>query len=165
MPQYSEERKAAVVQKMMPPHNTSIPELVKETGISDATLYNWRKQARLEGYAVPADGKNPEQWSSADKFAVVVETASMNEAELGEYCRQKGLYPEQIAAWREACLQANADQEAQSQAQRKQTRQTRQQIKKLERELRRKDKALAETTALMVLEKKAQAIWGDGEDE
>lgn len=165
MPQYSEERKAAVIQKMMPPHNTSIPELAKETGISDATLYNWRKQARLEGYAVPADGKNPEQWSSADKFAVVVETASMNEAELGEYCRQKGLYPEQIAAWREACLQANADQEVQNQAQRKQSRQTRQQIKKLERELRRKDKALAETTALMVLEKKARAIWKDGEDE
>lgn len=165
MPQYSEQRKAAVIQKMMPPHNTSIPALAKETGISGATLYNWRKQARLEGYAVPADGKNPEQWSSADKFAVVVETASMNEAELGEYCRQKGLYPEQIAAWREACLQANADQEARNQAQRKQGRQTRQQIKKLKRELRRKDKALAETTALMVLEKKARAIWGDGEDE
>jgi transposase len=165
MPRYSEERKAAVIEKMMPPHNTSIPELAKETGICDATLYNWRKQARLEGYAVPADGRNPEKWSSADKFAVVVETASMNEAELGEYCRQKGLYPEQIAAWRETCLQANANQEVQSQAQRKQAKQARQQIKQLERELRRKDKALAETTALMVLEKKARAIWGDGEDE
>jgi len=165
MPRYCEERKAAIIEKMMPPHNTSMPELAKETGISEATLYNWRKQARLEGYAVPADGKNPENWSSADKFAVVVETASMNEAELGEYCRQKGLYPEQIAAWREACLQANANDEARSQAQSKQARQARQQIKKLERELRRKDKALAETTALMVLEKKARAIWRDGEDE
>src|SRR5680860_1458091 len=53
MPRYSEERKAAVIEKMMPPRNTSIPKLAEETGISDATLYNWRKRARLEGFAVP----------------------------------------------------------------------------------------------------------------
>lgn len=164
MSRYSEERKAAVIQKMMPPQNRSIPELARETGISDATLYTWRKQARLEGYAVPADGKNAEQWSSADKFAVVLETAPMNEAELGEYCREKGLYPEQVAAWRESCLQANADAEARSQAQRQQTKQARQRIKQLEQEVRRKDKALAETSALLVLQKKARSIWGDGED-
>ena len=90
----------------MPPHNTPIPQLAKETGICDVTLYNWRKQARLEGLAVPADGKNPERWSSVDKFAPLLETASLNEAQLGEYCREKGLYVEQIAAWREGCLQA-----------------------------------------------------------
>jgi transposase-like protein len=104
MPRYSEERKAAVLEKMMPPYNTSIPELAKETGICGATLYNWRKQARLEGYAVPADGKNPEKWSSADKFAVVVETASMNEAELGEYCRQKGLHADNGSPMKGATL-------------------------------------------------------------
>jgi transposase-like protein len=162
---YSAERKASVIEKMMPPHNTPIPQLAKETGISDVTLYNWRKQARLEGLAVPADGKNPERWSSADKFAVVLETASLNEAQLGEYCREKGLYVEQIAAWREACLQANADGETQTKAQREQAKKDRKQIKRLERELHRKDKALAEAAALLVLQKKAQAIWGDGEDE
>ena len=149
----------------MPPHNTPIPELVAETGISDVTLYTWRKQARVEGIAVPADGKNPEKWSSEDKFAIVLEAASLNEAELAEYCRQKGLYVEQIAAWRKACLQANADSAAQAKARREQSMQDRKQIKKLEQELRRKDKALAEAAALLVLQKKAQAIWGDAEDE
>jgi len=153
------------MQKMMPPHNTPIPELAAETGISDATLYNWRKQARVEGIAVPADGKNPEKWSSEDKFAIVLEAASLNEAELAEYCRQKGLYVEQIEAWRKACLQANANSAAQAKARQEQTKQDRRRIKKLEQELRRKDKALAETAALLVLQKKAQAIWGDGEDE
>jgi transposase-like protein len=165
MKRYSAERKESVIQKMMPPHNTPIPELAAETGISDVTLYTWRKQARLEGIAVPADGKNPEKWSSEDKFAIVLEAASLNEAELAEYCRQKGLYVEQIAAWRKACLQANANSAAQAKARREQSKQDRNQIKKLEQELRRKDKALAEAAALLVLQKKAQAIWGDGEDE
>ena len=131
MNRYSAERKESVIQKMMPPHNTPIPELAAETGISDVTLYTWRKQARVEGIAVPADGKNPEKWSSEDKFAIVLEAASLNEAELAEYCRRKGLYVEQIATWRKACLQANANNAAQAKVQREQTKQDRKQIKKL----------------------------------
>jgi hypothetical protein len=50
------------------------------------------------------------------QFAVVLETAPLNEAELAEYCRRKGLYPEQIAAWREACRSANANANAGEQA-------------------------------------------------
>jgi len=114
---------------------------------------------------VPADGKNPEKWSSEDKFAIVLEAARLNEVELAEYCRQKGLYVEQIEAWRKVCLQANADRATQAKAQREQSKQDRKQIKTLERELHRKEKALAEAAALLVLQKKAQAIWGDGEDE
>jgi transposase-like protein len=165
MKRYSPERKNAVIEKMMPPHNVAIRELARESGISEVTLYNWRKQGRLEGLAVPGDGKNPEQWSSADKFAVVVETASMNEAQLGAYCRAKGLYAEQIAAWREACVGANAEREIQTKAQREQAKKDRKQIHRLEREVQRKDKALAEAAALLVLQKKAQAIWGEPEDE
>lgn len=165
MKRYSAERKESVIQKMMPPYNTPIAELAAETGISHVTLYTWRRQARVEGIAVPADGKNPEKWSSEDKFAIVLEAASLNEAELAEYCRRKGLYVEQIEAWRKACLQANANSVAKAKAQREQTKQDRKQIKKLEQELRRKDKALAEAAALLVLQKKARAIWGDGEDE
>jgi transposase-like protein len=165
MTRYSAERKESVMQKMMPPHNIPIPRLAEETGISDVTLYNWRKQARVEGIAVPADGKNPEKWSSEDKFAIVLEAASLNEAELAEYCRRKGLYVEQITAWRKACLQANANSAAQAKAQREQSKKDRKQIKMLERELYRKEKMLTETAALLVLQKKARVIWGDGEDE
>lgn len=165
MNRYSAERKEAVIQKMMPPTNIPIPQLAEETGISDVTLYNWRKQARVEGMAVPADGKNPEKWSSEDKFAIVLEAASLNEAQLAEYCRQKGLYAEQITVWRKACLQANVTSAVQAKAQQKQTKKDHNKIRKLERELNRKDKALAETAALLVLQKKARAIWGEPEDE
>ena len=153
------------MQKMMPPHNIPIPQLSEETGISDVTLYTWRKQARVEGIAVPGDGKNSEKWSSEDKFAIVLEAASLNEAELAEYCRRKGLYAEQITAWRKACVQANANSVSQARAQREQGKKDRTHIQKLERELQRKEKALAEVAALLILQKKAQAIWGDGEDD
>ena len=101
MKQYPEERKQAVLRRMMPPENTPVSVLAEETGISDVTLYHWRKQARSKGLVVPGDGSNPESWSPEDKFAVVLETAAMNEAELAEYCRKKGLYAEQISVWKE----------------------------------------------------------------
>ena len=84
MTRYSPERKEAVIKRMMPPENTPVSVLVDETGISDVTLYYWRKQARAKGLVVPGDGRNPESWSPEDKFAVVLETAAINEAELSE---------------------------------------------------------------------------------
>jgi transposase len=165
MTRYSEERKEAVIKRMMPPENTPVPVLVEETGISDVTLYHWRKQAREKGLVVPGDGRNPENWSSEDKFAVVLETASMNEAELAEYCRKKGLFAEQIALWKQNCLKGNASAEQQSGAAKKEIQRARKENKQLKRDLRRKEKALAETAALLALRKKMHAIWGEDEDE
>jgi len=97
---------------------------------------------------------------------VVLESASLNEAQLAEYCRRKGLYVEQIKAWREACEQANsAAQPVKTRHEREEEKAANKRIKQLERELRRKDAALAETAALLVLRKKAEALWGKDEDE
>lgn len=165
MNRYSQERKDAIIRKMMPPLNTPISQLMKETGISDATLYTWRKQARNEGLVVPGDGKNAEDWSSEDKFAVVLETATLSEAELAEYCRKKGLYAEQIAGWKATCLSANKSKAQQEKQLQEQRRQDQKKIRQLEKELKRKEKALAETAALLVLRKKANAIWGDDQED
>lgn len=166
MGQYSKERKEWVVKQMMPPLNRRVLELVEETGISDCTLYTWRKQARAVGVVVPGDGKQPDQWSSQDKFNIVLESASLNEAELAEYCRRKGLYVEQITAWRQACMSANdPGKSAPSRRERAEDKAAKKRIRELERELRRKDAALAETAALLVLRKKAEALWGKDEDE
>ena len=109
---YPKERKEAVLKKMMPPHNKPIPELADEEGISIGTLYNWRNQARRNGQLLPDADLSPEGWSSQDKFAAVLETATLNEAELAEYCRKRGLYPEQIQTWKQACIDANNWQQA-----------------------------------------------------
>ena len=150
---------------MMPPLNRKVLDLARETGITTVTLRTWRHQARAEGEVVPGDGKQADQWSSQDKFRVVLESASLNAAELAEYCRRKGLYVEQIKAWREACEQANRPpQPSQARREREADKAAQQRIKQLERELRRKEAALAETAALLVLRKKAEALWGKEED-
>lgn len=79
---------------MMPPNNESVPKLCEEYGISDGTLYTWRKKARESSYTRPANDQPPDKWGSEYKFLIVLETYSMNEAELAEYCRKKGLYQE-----------------------------------------------------------------------
>lgn len=162
MKRYSAERKEAILRRMMPPENRSVPELAKENGIAEQTLYTWRRNLKSQGVSVPGNGKNADEWSSADKFGVVLETARMNEAELAEYCRSKGLFVEQVADWREACQQANA---APAERKREQSKIDRKEIKQLKKDLQRKEKALAEAAALIILRKKAQAIWGEPEED
>ena len=142
----------------------AIRQLSQEEGISEATLHKWRSEARGKGHLLPDADVGPEGWSSRDKFAAVLETAALNEAELAEYCRKRGLYPAQITAWRSACEQANDWDRASTARLGRATKDEKKRVKDLERELARKDRALAETAALLVLRKKAAAIWGDAED-
>jgi transposase-like protein len=161
---YSTERREALLKKMLPPHNKPIGALAKEEGVSAATLYNWRQSARAAGRLLPDGDVTPEGWSSRDKFNAVLETAALNETELAEYCRRRGIYAEQIKSWRHACEVANAREEACALDLNRSLKHEQQRIKELTKELHRKEKALAETAALLVLRKKAAAIWGDSED-
>ena len=162
MKQYSAEFKTNIIAKMLPPNNVGVPELARETGIPKDTLYTWRiKHLKSNGDATVKQGPSG-GLSSEEKFAVVMETASLNELELSEYGRRKGLYPQQISTWREACLQANAS--AAVKVDRETRRQQAKEIKQLEAELRRKEKALAEAAALLILQKKVQALWAEPED-
>jgi len=149
---------------MLPPNNLPVRQLSQEEGISEATLHKWRASARGKGQLLPGSDAGPESWTSRDKFAAVLETAALNEADLAEYCRTRGVFPEQILAWRGACEQAN-DWDRTSAARLSQmTKDEKKRIRELERDLARKDRALAETAALLVLRKKASAIWGGDED-
>jgi len=162
MPRYTKEKKEHALSLMSPPRNLPVAEAARLTGISEPTLYGWRNEARATGRVVPGDGNNAEDWKAEDKFAVVVETVGLAQAELSEYCRRKGLYVEQIARWRQACLQANAggNERVSPAALAEERRRSRE----LEKELRRKEKALAETAALLVLSRKLEALWNKGED-
>ncbi len=162
---YSEEFKDSVIKKMMPPNPVPVSQLRKETGVSDVTLYKWRKDYRNRGIAVPGKHTKPDDWTAVDKLAVVIETASLNEIQLGEYCRSKGLYPEQVSQWRTSALSGYQHSEQIKQEKTRGRQQDKKTIKRLESELRRKEKALAETAALLVLSKKCEAIWGVNEED
>jgi hypothetical protein len=101
MRRYREAIKADVRRRMSPPNRQSVARISEETGIHVATLYLWRKGWGLEGEVVPASQKDPEGWGSADKFLVVLETAAFKATELSAYCRERGLYPEQVSHWRQ----------------------------------------------------------------
>lgn len=162
---YSPERKEAVLRKMMPPDNLTIKDLAIEEGISEATLFNWRKQAREKGLLMPDGGSGPEGWSARDKFTAVLESAAFNETDLAEYCRKKGIYPEQVSRWRTVCENANDWDREHNLRLKASQKADKQRIRQLERELNRKEKALAEAAVLLVLQKKFQAVWGKIEAE
>ena len=115
---------------------------------------------------MPGNKPTSEQWSAEAKLATVIETAPLNEAELSEYCRQKGLYVEQIKAWKADSLRGFMSSREQEQEAKRQRQSDQKEIKQLKRELREKEKALAETAALLVLRKKLHAFWEiDDEDD
>ena len=162
---YSPELKEALLRRMLPPNNESISKIAKEEGLSEQTLRNWRDKARKDGYAAPGTDATADDWSTQDKFLTVVETAGLSETELAEYARKKGLYVEQIKDWKDACMNANGGIAKETARLNRELKESQKERKKLERELQRKEKALAETAALLVLSKKANAIWGEPEDD
>ena len=165
MKKYAAERKEALLRQMMPPDNKPVSQIARENGISEQTLYTWRRELKSQGVAVPGNGKKAEDWTSEDKFAVVLETATLNAAELAEYCRRRGVFAEQVAAWREICSAANANATQKARGVREQSKEDKKRIRELEKDLNRKEKALAEAAALLILRKKVRAIWGSNEED
>ena len=171
MTKYSVERKESLVRRMLNSPDLPIRELSQETGISAWSLYDWRKKAVKEDKAVPGKStpsgrkSSGAKRSAAQKLTVVAETSTLNEAELAEYCRAKGLYPEEVRAWREAAEGAMNSALVPQKMMREARAADQKRIKELERELHRKEKALAETAALLTLRKKAAAIWGEEEEQ
>lgn len=161
---YSPERKAALLKMMLPPLSLSAKEVSRREGCSDVSLYQWRKQAAAQGTQLSETRQPAENWSAESKLTVIIETASLSELDLGEYCRRKGIVPEQIAAWRNAFITNSSTQPTAKKAEVGQAREDKNRIRVLERELRRKDAALAETAALLVLRKKLNAYWGSDDE-
>jgi transposase len=161
---YDKELKDSIIQRMMPPKSESVASLSRETGIPEVTLYKWKKQFNGKDLPTPNHGAKSDRWSTQEKFQIVIETASLSEVELAEYCRNNGLYVEQVQEWKDACMQANGGVAKQATNLQRELRDKNKELKDLNKELKRKEAALAETAALLVLRKKANAIWGDEEN-
>ncbi|MDT4801816.1 IS3 family transposase ISAzo10 [compost metagenome] len=145
--------------RLLPPESAPLELVAREIGVSADTLERWRS----EELAKPARERG---WTAAARLEAVIITAAMDESARSTWCREHGVYPQQLQQWRDSATQALAEP-AEKRVSPQQTKEDRRRIKELERELRRKDKALAETAALLVLSKKVSAIFNKdkGEDE
>ena len=157
MARYGEAFRNRVVARLLPPESANVGAVAKEIGLSVQTLERWREEARSR----PARGR---AWTAGARLEAVVTAAAMDEVGKGAWCREHGVYPADLDQWRLSATTALAEPE-EARASPQATRQDKKRIKELERELLRKDRALAETAALLVLSKKVAAIFNKAEDE
>jgi transposase-like protein len=173
--QYPDMFKNAMIQKMTGPDAISASALSKQVDVPQATLSKWLRMAGVgSSYNFPnipkdfinmANSNNPRRpndWSAEEKLRVVMEVATLDDEQLGEFLRSKGLHQTHLEQWRLQML--DGLQNGFSKKSAKQKKADAKRIRSLEKEINRKDKALAETAALLVLKKKVQEIWGDEDD-
>lgn len=161
MPYYAQEFKEKITRQLLPPHSRSVASVSRESGVSEPALYAWKKQWQEQAQPAPAPLGDSRSWDAKARLQAVIATAAMNEAQRSAWCREHGLYVDQLDAWRQAFERMDDDA---PHASRSEIARERKSVNRLQKELARKDKALAEAAALLVLSKKAQAIRGvDGE--
>jgi len=157
MARYGEAFRNRVVGRLLPPESANVGAVAKEIGVSVQTLERWREEAQSR----PARGR---AWTARARLEAVITAAAMDEAGKNAWCREHGVYPAELDKWCASATAALADPED-ARASPQATRADKKRIKELERELLRKDRALAETAALLVLSKKVAAIFSKGEGE
>lgn len=161
MTPYSESLKAKLVQRMTGPRVLSASALSREVGISQATLSRWLLRAGNVPLVKKRDQVKP--LTADQKMRIVLEASRLSSEEVGALLRREGVHEAELAEWRETVVEAL--QGAPSRAAVRARSEDKRRLKKLERELVRKDKALAEAAALLVLQKKVRQIWGDEDDD
>ena len=157
MARYGKNFKSKAVARTLPPESLPVEVVAREVGIGSDTLERWREEEQSR----PARGR---AWTAAARLEAVITTAALDDAAKSIWCREHGVYPTELAKWRQSCAAALVSPDETRPAAQA-TQHDRQRIKELERALLRKDRALAETAALLVLSKKAEAIFNKGEDE
>ena len=162
---YTKEEKEKLIRRMLPPESISTSKLSVETGISKSTLATWKTKAIVS--QIKGNNTSNKAISSREKFLIVMKTYTMSESDLGKYCRENGLFAEEVKKWRSSCIAANDGTKNINKffELEEQLKEEKKKSKELEKDLRRKEKALAETAALLVIRKKLDAIFGEKEED
>ena len=162
----SESFKNNVVKKVIErTQEVTLEDLAKDHGVAKSTVGRWLRETRQTETGSPETmtpkEKRPQDWSEAEKLPAIIESASLEDEEKNAWCRQAGVYAHHLKQWKHDIIQPGRKQEGQET--RTQLKTLKEENKQLKQELNRKEKALAETAALLVLKKKAQAVWGNDE--
>jgi transposase len=159
---YSRAIKESVIKKAMPPENRSISQLSKEYGISEQTIRNWMEKVKSGTLDLSQDEIGPRFLSSSEKLQLILESASLSEEEKGSWIREKGLHSQHLELWEQELRDIVTEKQKNNQDELKAAKKR---IKELQKEVSRKDKALAEMAALIALKKKLETVFGDDEDD
>ena len=159
---YSTEFKKAAVEKLLTRGSRTVTDIVAEIGISSPTIYEWRDEfANISGMS---KFTKPHSRPASEKFRVLMEHDALPPDKRGEYLRKNGIHEEHLSEWRQQIEEAFTPKKK-SFKERQELAAEKNKVKQLEKEIRRKDKALAEVSALLVLKKKAELLWGTSGEE
>ena len=159
---YPIQLKEAVLQKVLQ-ENRPHHEIATEYGIGRSTIGKWLREYKSNGNInLKSKEKRPRDWTSEERLSAIVKTGSMTPEECALWCRRKGLFPHHLEQWKKDAISGMSNTHDKQRIENE--KQYKKEISSLKRDLSRKEKALAETAALLVLKKKAQAIWGEPED-
>ncbi len=164
MQQLSISAKQAIIEKALAKNGRTLSEIAKSHNIGLSTLGKWLRNYRKNATIGEQKSiKVNQDLSMSDRWEHLMATAPLDETALGVYCREKGIYSFQLTEWKEAFMAKKDTEKKQSNL--AELKALRAENKQLKREVRRKDGALAEATALLILKKKAALIWGGAEDD
>lgn len=151
---------------LLPPYNWPHRKIARELNVSASVVSQWRQELISEGHLDKLSNNNHCEFSPEQRFAMVLETATMSQKQLAEYCRQKGIFVDDINDWKKRSIEAQQSPiKTTGHKENKALREAKKKVKELEKELNRKNKALAETAALLVLREKLNALQEDSEDD
>lgn len=139
----------------------TIRDVAGDINVSYVTLKNWVKRKSLDDVsASAAKEKRPQDWKRDEQLAALMETHGMGDEALQAWCREHGIFPHHLDSWRRDFI---TEQPPAPVPEGRVLKTLKSENDDLKAELRRKDKALAEAAALLVLQKKFRALWGNEE--
>jgi len=166
--EYSKGFKERMVERMSGMDAVSATALSKEVGVPQPTLSKWLRAACPDhpldffetgsGKVTAMPMRRPQDWSAEEKFQVVLESLSVTDEELGAFLRSKGVHESHIEQWRSQMLSGLHGRASLKEGTKK--KRDSKEIRNLRQELARKEKALAEAAALLVLKKKPRRSGG-----
>lgn len=154
-------KQQAVEKALLRGPEVTMTALAEEWGIGYSTLTRWISESKTPGAVEVPMSKHRSDCTAAERLEAVIACDGLDETELGAYCREKGIYPHQVVQWKSQFVQETTRKPGMQ----TETKQLKQENKGLKKELRRKEKALAEVAALLVLQKKVDAMWRGHEDD
>ena len=167
---YTESFKRQAVEKALSRfEGTTLAEITNSLGIGESTLHKWMVKSRNQELGSNSahdkssiDGvrkeKRPQDWSQEERLEMVIACGALDETAMNELCRERGVYAHHVKQWKQDFISSSTVHE------RTDAKSLKGEVRELKKELNRKDRALAETAALLVLQKKVSAIWGNDED-